>query len=313
MDCAKILLTNLFCMSQSYLEIAKQGKSSWWRYLLGTLLILFFWFIVGGLATVILMFATLSRRGVQSSDVQQQLEAFFKTASLETYVIANISFIFFGLGIFLAVRLLLQRKLGTLINAHASINLQRLFAGFGVWFLMQGVLIAYSLIFDYQNYVFSFNPAQWFPLLLCALILTPIQTSVEELFFRGYLLQGLGLITKNRLVLIILTSLFFMLPHLLNPEMQRGPLWLALYYFAFGVLAAVITLKDNQLELALGVHAANNLTLLFVNTKDSAIPTNAIWIAKDTDDPRLTILLFLVQSAIFYYFFFGRSKSLKTK
>jgi membrane protease YdiL (CAAX protease family) len=160
-----------------------------------------------------------------------------------------------------------------------------------------------------QNYVFAFNPAQWFLVFPIALILTPIQISAEEFFFRGYLLQGLGLLTRQRFVLIIVSSLLFAVPHFANPEMQRGAVWLALLYFAFGVFLTVITLKDNRLELALGVHAANNLRFLFISTKDSALPAPAIWIVNDPGDPRLDLVFFLIQSAIFYYVFFGRQKS----
>ncbi|GJD17351.1 hypothetical protein RIVM261_023070 [Rivularia sp. IAM M-261] len=78
--------------------------------------------------------------------------------------------------------------------------------------------------------------------------------------------------------------------------------------FGFGALTALITLKDNRLELALGVHAANNLSFLFVTTKDSVLAVPAMWTAKDTGDPRLEVLMFLLQSLIFYYIFFGRRK-----
>ncbi|WP_201800793.1 hypothetical protein [Dulcicalothrix desertica] len=97
--------------------------------------------------------------------------------------------------------------------------------------------------------------------------------------------------------------------HLFNPEMQRGA-WIALFYFGFGALTALITLKDNRLELALGVHAANNLSFLFVTTKDSVLAVPAMWTAKDIGDPRLEVLMFLLQSLIFYYIFFGRRKKI---
>ncbi len=125
-------------------------------------------------------------------------------------------------------------------------------------------------------------------------------------------MQGLGLLLKQPLVLLIINGVVFMSLHLVNPEMSRGPIWLALYYFAFGVFAAMITLKDNGLELALGLHAANNLSvLLFLSTKDSAIPTPAIWLAKDTGDPRWDLVVFLVKIAIFYYLLLGRKRKSK--
>jgi hypothetical protein len=55
-----------------------------------------------------------------------------------------------------------------------------------------------------------------------ALVLTPLQASVEEFFFRGYLMQGIALKTRNAIIPIVLSSFLFMLPHLLNPEVKSG-------------------------------------------------------------------------------------------
>ncbi|NJN87112.1 MAG: CPBP family intramembrane metalloprotease [Leptolyngbyaceae cyanobacterium SL_7_1] len=143
-----------------------------------------------------------------------------------------------------------------------------------------------------------------------ALILTPLQTSAEEFFFRAYVLQGLGLITRHPFLLILLSSLLFAVPHFGNPEMQRSALWLGLSYLAIGAFLTLITLKDNRLELALGVHAANNLFVaLFVNTKDSALPAPSLFILKDVGDPRLSFSLFLLSAAIYYFLFFGKRPS----
>jgi uncharacterized protein len=297
-------------MSQSYLEIAQQGKNNWWRYLLGIILIFFMWLIVGSIVTVIFIGVIFANRGLPFSQIERQFDAFLKSASIESFVAINLQFIFFFIGIFLVVKLIHNRKYLSLLSAESKINFKRLFAGFGVWFLMQAILIAIALISEPKNYTFNFNPAEWFPLLIAALILTPIQTSSEELFFRGYLIQGLSCITKNKYLLIIITGLLFMFPHLLNPEVARGFVLLALYYFSFGALAAFLTLKDNRLELALGIHAANNLSLVFINTEDSVIRTSALWTVKQTSNPGVDLAIFLIQSAIFYYIFFGRSKKI---
>jgi uncharacterized protein len=297
-------------MSQSYLEIAQQGKNTWWRYLLGIILIFFMWLIVGGIATSVFVLGIFANRGLPLSQIEKQFDVFLKSASVESFIAINLQFIFFLIGTLLIVKLLHNRKSLSLVSAESKINFKRFFAGFGVWFLLQAILIAIALISDPKNYTFNFNPAEWFPLLIAALILTPIQTSSEELFFRGYLIQGLSRITKNKYVLIIITGLLFMFPHLLNPEVQRGAALMAMYYFSFGALAAFLTLKDNRLELALGVHAANNLTLVFINTEDSVIPTAAIWTVKETGSPGIDLVVFLIQSVIFYYIFFGRSKKI---
>ena len=293
-------------MSQTYLDIARQGKNNWWRYLLGIILILFFWFIVGGIAAGILLILPLASQGLSSLELTQQIEASLRKPSIQTYLIINIQFIFFCFGIFLSMKWLHQRRFLTLVGADAKIRWQRFFQGFGVWFLIQSILFAISYALNPNDLEFAFKPVQWLILLACALILTPIQTSTEELFFRGYILQGLGLITKQPLILMIINGVLFMLPHLANPEVQRGFLWMALYYFAFGVFCTLLTLKDNRLELAFGAHAANNLfVILFVSTKDSVIQVPAIWLAKETGSAQSGLIWFLVKCALFYLIIFG--------
>ncbi|MDJ0617363.1 MAG: hypothetical protein QNJ63_11560 [Calothrix sp. MO_192.B10] len=170
-------------MSQSYLEVARQGKNSWWRYLLAILLIFFLWFIVGNIITGILLIAFIGISSpnsvLDSSELQLKITEFIKTPSVAAFVTMNVGFIFLGLGLFLAVKWLHQRKFLTLINPNAAINFKRLLSGFGVWFMFQAILMGLELILNPGNYEFAFNPAQWFLLLPCALLLTPIQTSTE--------------------------------------------------------------------------------------------------------------------------------------
>jgi len=96
-----------------------------------------------------------------------------------------------------------------------------------------------------------------------------------------------------------------MLPHLANPEVSAGPVLLALFYFSFGAFLALITLKDNGLELALGAHAGNNLfTALLVNYEGGALTTPAIFTATELD-PLFNLVTSLVAMAIFYWLVFA--------
>ena len=61
---------------------------------------------------------------------------------------------------------------------------------------------------------------QYWPYLLVALALIPLQTSAEEFFFRGYLLQASGRLTQNWLVLSVINGVLFTLPHLGNVEVE---------------------------------------------------------------------------------------------
>lgn len=295
-------------MNQTYLDIARQGKNSWWRYLLGIFFMLFFGLVGTIVGQLLVSIAFLNI--IYYILITNFLENFQFTQDpipsyLFDYTYTHFPYIFCILVIFITLRWLHQRPFMTLIGADNKFRWQRLFQAFAIWFVIQSILIFISYLIEPGNFEFTFKPVEWFLLLACALILTPIQTSTEELFFRGYILQGLGLITKQPLILMIINGILFMLPHLANPEVQRGFLWMALYYFAVGVFCTLLTLKDNRLELALGVHAANNLFHLFVTTKDSVMQLPAIWIIKDTGEPKWLLFWYLFECALFYFFVFN--------
>jgi CAAX protease family protein len=143
--------------------------------------------------------------------------------------------------------------------------------------------------------------AAFVPFALLALVLTPIQTTAEELFFRGYLVQGASLVSGNFLFLAVASGALSMLPHLLaNPELDAGFLPVALYYFGFGAFFAWVSLRDGTLELAIGAHAANNLYgAIVVSFEGSALNTPSLFYT-DRFVPAYSLIQFLVAAALFY-------------
>jgi membrane protease YdiL (CAAX protease family) len=250
-----------------FLDMVRYGRCQGWCYGLSVFMIGFYWWEVAGY--VAWSWQSLIIQLLPWQDLGQDLG-----------LIAAIFMPHIGLLLLLwwVVRGVHDRSLITLITSRGAIDWRRLGAGFGVWL---GLLIAFNGSEQWLlggAYQWSFTPVRWLTLLPFLLVLIPIQTSVEELLYRGYLMQGLGLVSKNPLVLSLATGIAFMIPHLGNPEMARGFMWTALTYLTWGIFFALITLKDNGLELALGCHAANNLfTALVVNTPDSAIATPALW------------------------------------
>ncbi|MEW5941800.1 MAG: CPBP family intramembrane glutamic endopeptidase, partial [Chloroflexota bacterium] len=132
----------------------------------------------------------------------------------------------------------------------------------------------------------------------------PIQTSSEELFFRGYLIQNIGLKLKHPLALSFVSGVLFTLPHLANPEVAEDALLVPLFYFFFGAFATYVSLRDNGLELPLGMHAGNNLfTALFVNATVTALPTPAVFTVTEFDVV-YNLVAPIVAMVIFYVLMF---------
>jgi uncharacterized protein len=298
-----------------YLDAVYQGKNEWWRYVLGVLVILGVGLVIGAIVTAIvgLLFLLLSHPNPaifsDSKLFERALLDLFEQPTVPGFIGQNLQFVVLMAGIAIAVKLIHRRPFRSLISPGATLSGRRFLTGFGLWFGMMGVLVGISAIGAPGEFVLTFEPVKWLGLLVAVLIFTPIQIGAEELFCRGYLTQGLGLLTRNRLLLISIPSMLFAAAHFTNPEMGRGAVWMGLNYWAFGIFLATITLRDNRLELALGVHAANNMFIfLIVNSTDSALKTPAIWTVNTTDDPRSSLLSLLLQAGLFYWLIFGRKK-----
>jgi uncharacterized protein len=186
--------------------------------------------------------------------------------------------VFLVAGIFITVRFIHGRSFRTLITPRPAIGWGRLFQGFVIWFVLSAVGSGVEAFLYPGRYDWTFRPAEFAAFLPLALILIPIQTSAEEFLFRAYLLQGVGLRVRNRWLLMGISGIVFMLPHLLNPEASVNYLLLSVYYFAMGAFLAYATLRDGRLELALGIHAANNLfSSLVANYKITVLPTPSLF------------------------------------
>ena len=95
----------------------------------------------------------------------------------------------------------------------------------------------------------------------------PLQTGFEEVFFRAYLMQAVGLTVRNAWLPLVFTSVTFGLMHLANPEVEKLGYMLLIYYIGTGFFLGITTLMDDGIELALGFHTANNLfTALLVTS-----------------------------------------------
>lgn len=301
-------------MSRNFLNVAKQGVRHGWSYLLGIAVSLGFW--VAGFWFVKLPVHWLAERearlkgdSLDPALIGIQIQQIIQDSVVLSYILTTAPFIFLCIGIFFVIKVLHRRKILTLVSADASFDPGRFLCGLLVWILLAGIQTSLEYSLAPQNFTWNFHPLRWLLFLPIALILTPIQTSAEEFLFRSYFLQGLGLLIRQPLVLAIAVSLPFALVHFSNPEMDRGALWIGLTYFALAMFLAVITLKDDRLELALGVHAANNLFIvLLVNTQDSALRSPAIILQTTPTDPKVTLVTLLIMLGTFYAIFFGRNR-----
>lgn len=297
-------------MNTQYLTLAGLGKNHWWRYLLGLLLIVVFWQVLGAIPLLI-MVLVISEDGDDSTNVDLETLQFSGVDSLWPYLGINFTLLAMLLGVFLAVRFLHQRRFTSLLTPIARINWKRILEGFTVFFALIASAAALEVWLKPEAYQMTFDPKQFLLFLPIALVITPLQAAAEELFFRGYVMQGLGLWSRQALVPVLGSSLLFMAAHLTNPEVGEDIYLIPLLYLLMGLFLAIITVKSNSLELAIGAHAANNLfAVLIMNYANSALPAPSLFMA-DKVDPMASIVSFVLVAAAFYWIVFVWRKPIK--
>ena len=264
--------------SQLFLSNARKGLNRWPRWLLGILLILFMWQVVGAIPflTVCEYLQNIEITQFQCDDTQITGDSV-----LLDYLLSNYMFIIGIIGVWIAVRVLHKKTLTQVVTGRKTFDYNRVVYAIWVGFLLHSALLILDVLFIHTEITFrSPSFSEYITFFLFAVVLTTYQAGFEEIFFRGYLLQGLSLIARNRVVITIVSSVLFVLPHLANPEpFEYGFAPYATSLFMFALFMTVIVLVDGGIELAIGYHALNNLWIgLIANTEVTALQTPSLLI-----------------------------------
>ncbi|NAS30097.1 CPBP family intramembrane metalloprotease [Flavobacteriaceae bacterium R38] len=188
------------------------------------------------------------------------------------------------IALFFIVKFLHKQSITSLTTSRKKIDWKRVFFAFGLWTIITIITIGADYYSSPENYQLNFKLVPFLILALIAFIFIPMQTSVEEYIFRGYLMQGIGTLTKNKWLPLVITSFTFGMLHIANPEVDKLGYIILVYYIGTGFFLGILTLMDEGMELALGFHAANNLISALLVTADwTAFQTHSVF--KDISEP----------------------------
>ncbi|MGB5417636.1 lysostaphin resistance A-like protein [Algibacter sp.] len=294
-----------------YIQQAYKGLHDLWRYVLGIVIIFFAWQLIGMIPLVIALAVKIL--GDSSVGMPTGIPEMSAVLGSNLFLfLMLISFAFGLLGVFLTSKLLHKQSITSLTTARKKIDWKRFWFIFIIWGIVSSSFVLVDYYLSPEDYQFNFKLQPFLILAVIAIFLIPLQTSFEEYFFRGYLMQGLGVLFKNKWAPLLVTSLGFGLMHIANPEVDKlGPV-IMVYYIGTGLFLGIITLMDDGLELALGFHAANNLfTALLVTADWTALQTHSI--LKDLSDPSEMALaeIFVPVFVVFPILLFILSKKYK--
>ena len=266
-----------------YIASAYRVLHDSWRYLVGTLVIILGVIIFSIPHTV----AVLAKTMDGSADMSRLDDMNYLMTLFESNLNLVFMLIPFAGGLMvlvLVIKLLHKQTFVQLTTTRKKIDWGRFWFALIFWGIISVGLIGLDFAMNPEDYVDNFKLQPFLILCVIAVILVPLQTSFEEFLFRGYLMQGIGVIAKNKWVPLIVTSVTFGMLHIANPEIEKLGYVLLIYYIGTGLFLGIVTLMDDGLELVLGFHLANNLfTALLVTADWTAFQTHSIY--KDIAEP----------------------------
>jgi len=280
---------------QSYLALGRLGKSTWWRYVLRCLLIVAS-YIIGDE----LYYSALT--AIAGGHLQFNRKTFEVSGihPLIVFIATNIVFLVLMAGIWLTVRCILRRSFLSLITPNNKLSFQRIGFGIAVWGILDILVTLIGCLTSRQTLEFTLRLPEFLCFLPAVLLLTPLQCLGEELYCRAYVLQGLSSVITNRWLLAAVSSILFTMPHLFSPFMMQYWLVLGGYFFAIGILLAMVTIRTNSLEVALGAHIGHNFfELLLVRDQQFPIRTSTLFVA--SLDRSFELGASIVSTLVFYF------------
>lgn len=168
-------------------------------------------------------------------------------------------FIFALVMLLVCIQLIHRRPILSLFTVRETFDWKRFFVSFTAWGILMLLMLGISFLGSKESYTWNYNAATFWLLVLIGLFIIPLQTTFEEVFFRGFLFQATGRILKKGLTTALFTGILFGLVHGANPEVEMLGIGILAYYIGTGIFLGILTWKDEGLELSMGFHAVNNI------------------------------------------------------
>lgn len=231
-------------------------------------------------------------------------------------------FVFGFMGLYIGVKRLHGKPWLSVLTGYERFRFRRFWLGFSVWGGMLAILTFVSWWFmdptgaappgeqaKEGTLRLVFEPGGFIVSLLILAVFMPVQTGLEEVFFRGYLVQGFSQVFRNGIVPLLLCTLLFGSAHLGNPEVAKhgAPVMLT-YYYGTALFLGTITLLDEGVELAWGLHLANNfISALLVGSPNSVLKPYTLFYT-DTEDPQQEIVVWFSMAAVAFVIFWWKCR-----
>ncbi len=273
----------------NYLQSGFKGKNEFWMY-----------FVMFFLVLAANVFGQIPLTIVAVMQVEGDMTKLAESNQLADIGINSNLYLFLVLLAFiasffvfiLALKVMHKKKLKWVVTSRNKVDWSRIGFGALIWGFVLVASTSLDIYLSPEDYVWNFKPESFAVLFLVAVVCIPIQTTLEELLFRGYYMQGMAIWLKNKWIPLVVMSCVFGLLHGFNPEVAKLGYLILIFYIASGFFFGVVTLLDEGTELAIGMHAINNIiAALFVTANWTVFQTDAMYV--DVSEPSITFEMFL--------------------
>ena len=290
----------------NFIERAFDRQNQWWKYLIIIIAGFFGGQLLGSIPLMVVMISkAIASGGAIAFNTENMADlTVFGISKNAGLLLLLLPFVVSLIITVWLIKVLHKRTFKETVNGTNKLRFGRIGVGFGVWVALIAVYSIGDYLINPDNFVLQFDVAKFIPLLLISLLIIPLQTTSEEILLRGYLTQGIAALTRSRLLAIILPGVIFGLLHSFNPEVKEFGFAIAMsQYITFGLLFGLVAVMDDGIELAIGMHAANNIFMsLFVTSKSSVLQTDAVFEQLNLNPMKDALSLIVVSIIAVVYF-----------
>ena len=243
-----------------FADLARLGKNDWWRYVLSIVL----FFVLGFIVNVVFSGLIWVVTGISPESIILGSGIDYSTREGTIRGLALLSMLMGSLIAFLiAARIVFPwlhaRSWRTFLTSAARFQRPAFMRSFLVTFGVLSSLTLAQLVVFPGTLEFVLQPTAFLIFVPVVVFLTTFQVLAEEVVFRGYILQTVGLMTRVFAIRLAVPALLFAAAHGANQEMATGGIWAVAIYVSMGFYLTFLVLRGAGIEEATGFHLANNI------------------------------------------------------
>ena len=281
-----------------FIDLSSKNPSTLVQVIATVLLVVFF-YLFGGVGLHIDYILNSSAVWSDAVDIQEYM---LTLGSNRVFFWLLFPFLIVFVVFLCAIKWIHKRKTLSVFTKRSQFDWSRVFLSF---FLVLTILVLTTCIqiFFSEEIIWNLQWRRFIPLLIISLVMIPFQTTLEELLFRGYLMQGLKTKFGSNILAVLISGVFFGLMHMGNPEIEAIGYHVLSYYIIIGIFLGCLVVFDNGLELSIGFHAANNIFAALIVSNDwQVFQTDALFL--DYSAPEFSLNMLLVSIAFLFVLVF---------